>query len=290
MIELPPLPSDLPWKTPAYLLLDGVSVPNLAQQLFQWDNQAYSLYQSTRWQELADISPYLIALKGANDPLLAYFTEHASEEWGYLLFSDVDAHALWEHWRHLLSVEHPSGVEVMPRIADSAVMHQLFGLAEKNSSARWFGPVSHVCLPDGVAINWQQHTRPQPAIAEPETYRLTDQELTALGEVEFRNFVSGLTEHLHTYFADFMATFAPEDRRPYAQALADDAYQKGFASEQEITLYANVYGYLAGEPLTDHPNIVQLLTQSSLEAPLKRVERAAKLAERRAADRQGSLS
>ena len=290
MIELPPLPSDLPWKTPAYLLLDGVSVPNLAQQLFQWDNQAYSLYQSTRWQELADISPYLIALKGANDPLLAYFTEHASEEWGYLLFSDVDAHALWEHWRHLLSVEHPSGVEVMPRIADSAVMHQLFGLAEKNSSARWFGPVSHVCLPDGVAINWQQHTRPQPAIAEPETYRLTDQELTALGEVEFRNFVSGLAEHLHTYFADFMATFAPEDRRPYAQALADDAYQKGFASEQEITLYANVYGYLAGAPLTDHPNIVPLLTQSSLEAPLKRVERAAKLAERRAADRQGSLS
>ncbi|MEB2652315.1 DUF4123 domain-containing protein [Pseudomonas siliginis] len=290
MIELPPLPIDLPWETPAYLLLDGVSVPDLAQQLFQWDNQAYSLYQSTRWQELSDISPYLIELKGASDPLLAYFREHAAEEWGYLLFSDADAHSLWGHWRHLLSVKHPSGIEVMPRIADPAVMHQLFALAEKKGSAKWFGPVSHVCLPDGVGINWHQHICHRPAIAEPETYRLTDEELTALGEVEFRNFISDLNEHLHTYFADFMATFASEDRRPYAQALADDAYQKGFASEQEITLYANVFGYLAGEPVTDHPDIVQLLAQSMSEAPLKRIERAAELAERRAADRQGSQS
>ncbi|MBP5958674.1 DUF4123 domain-containing protein [Pseudomonas anatoliensis] len=290
MIELPPLPSDLPWKTPAYLLLDGVSVPNLAQQLFQWDNQAYSLYQSTRWQELADISPYLIALKGANDPLLAYFREHAALEWGYLLFSDADAHQLWSHLRHLLTVEHPSGVEVMPRIADPAVMRPLFALAEQASSARWFGPVTHICLPDGVAAEWHRHQRPDPANAEPDTYRLTDSELTALGEVEFRNFVSGLSEHLQTYFPDFMSSFAGPARRQYAQKIADDAYQQGFASEQEITLYANVFGYLAGEPVTEHPDIFLLLAESTPEAPLKRLERAAELAENRAIDRQGSPS
>jgi len=290
MIELPPLPSDLPWKTPAYLLLDGVSVPNLAQQLFQWDNQAYSLYQSTRWQELADISPYLIALKGANDPLLAYFREHAALEWGYLLFSDADVHQLWSHLRHLLTVEHPSGVEVMPRIADPAVMRPLFALAEQARSARWFGPVTHICLPDGVAAEWHRHQRPDPANAEPDTYRLTDSELTALGEVEFRNFVSGLSEHLQTYFPDFMSSFAGPERRQYAQKIADDAYQQGFASEQEITLYANVFGYLAGEPVTEHPDIFLLLAESTSEAPLKRLERAAELAEQRAIDRQGSPS
>lgn len=290
MIELPPLPNDLPWKTPAYLLLDGVSVPNLAQQLYHWDNPAYSLYQSTRWQELSDISPYLIALKGATDPLLAYFRENAALEWGYLLFSEADVHKLWGHWRHLLTVEHPSGVEVMPRIADPAVMHQLFGLAEQANSARWFGPVTHICLPDGVTANWHQHKRPDPANPEPEIYRLTDSELTALGEIEFRNFVSDLNQHLQTYFPDFMASFAESERRQYAQKIAEEGYQKGFASEQEITLYANVFGYLAGEPVSDNPDILQLLTESTPEAPLKRLERAAELAEHRATDRQGSLS
>ncbi|MFJ7316677.1 DUF4123 domain-containing protein [Pseudomonas sp. NPDC098747] len=290
MIVLPPLPDDLPWKTPAYLLLDGVSVPNLAQHIYQWDNQAYSLYQKTRWQELGDISPYLIALKGANDPLLAHFHEHAVLEWGYLLFSDADAHNLWSHWRHLLTVEHPSGVEVMPRIADPAVMNQLFGLAAETGSARWFGPFSHACLPDGVELKWHQHSRPDPANAKPDIYRLTDSELTALGEVEFRNFVSGLNEHLQTFFPDFMSSLAEPERRKYAQKIADDAYQQGFASEQEITLYANVFGYLAGEHMTDHPDIFHLLTESTPEAPLKRLERAAELAEHRATDRQGSLS
>ncbi|MBX8503125.1 DUF4123 domain-containing protein [Pseudomonas lijiangensis] len=289
MIELPQLPNDLPWKKPAYLLLDGVSVPNLAQRLFQWDNLACCLYQSTRWQDLSDISPYLIKLKGANDPLLAYFREHAHLEWGYLLFSDADVHTLWGHWRHLLSVEHTSGIEVMPRIADPAVMHQLFGLAEQIPSARWFGPVEHVCLPDGIEGVWQQHKRTASVNSEPETYRLTDQELTALGEVEFRNFVSGLNEHLQTYFPEFMATFAESERRRYAQKVADDAYGQGFSSEQEITLYANVFGYLAGQPVTEHPDIVQLLMESTSQEPLKRLERAAALAENRAANRQGSL-
>lgn len=86
-----------------------------------------------------------------------------------------------------------------------------------------------------------------------------------------------------------MATFAEPERRRYAQKVADDAYQQGFASEQEITLYANVFGYLAGQPVTEHPDILQLLTLSTPDTPLKRVERAAELAESRAADRQGSL-
>lgn len=288
MLEFSARPDNLPWTKPAYLLLDGVSVPQLAELLGQFNSQAYCLYHNTRWNELADISPQLVLLTGADDPLLAHYQKHASQEWGYLLFSDAKVQTLCEHWRNLLAVEHPSGMEVMPRIADPAVMQPLFALAEQADSARWFGPTSHVCLPDRVANRWWQHTRPDSNSAQPETYRLTDQELTALGDVEFRNFVSGLTEHLQTNFPDFMATFTPAERRRHAQKLADDAYQKGFSSEQEITLYANVFGYLAGEPISDHPDIVQLLTEATSETPLQRVGQAAELAERHASNRQGS--
>ena len=289
MLELPPLPDDLPWSLPAYLLLDGVSAPNLAHRLHRWDNPVYCLYHGTRWHELADISPCLITLKGAGDSLLAYFQEHAALEWGYLLFSDADALTLCKHWRRLLSVQHPSAVEVMPRIADPAVMHPLFDLAQQINSARWFGPVTHVCLPDGIEGTWRQHIRLDHASAEPQTYRLTDQELTALGEVEFRNGVSALREHLQAHFPAFMANFPGTECRQYAQKLAGEAYQQGFSSEQEMVFYANVFGYLAGQPVIEHPDIAQLLAGTAAGAPLARVERAAELAESRAADRQGGL-
>jgi hypothetical protein len=79
MLELPPLPDDLPWSVSAYLLLDGVSVPNLPQRLSRWDNPVHGLYQGTRWQELADISPRLVTLNG-DDPVLAHFQENAALE------------------------------------------------------------------------------------------------------------------------------------------------------------------------------------------------------------------
>lgn len=290
MLDFCALPDDLPWAQPAYLLLDGVSLPQITVQLRQFNAYGYCLYLNTRWHELADISPHLVPLTGAHDPLLAHFEKYAAQEWGYLLFSDAKVQTLCEHWRSLLTVEHPSGVHVMPRFADPAVMHPLFALSEHAGSARWFGPVSHLCLPDGVENRWHQHTRPASATAQTPPYRITDQELTAFEEVEFRRFVSDLNEHLHTYFADFMATFAHANRRPYAKQIANAAYQKGFATEQEITLFANVFGYLAGEPLSDHPEIAQLLTASSCEAPLKRLERAATLAEQRATDRKGRPS
>ncbi len=289
MLELPPLPDDLPWAAPAYLLLDGVSVADLMQRLSRWNRPLYCLYRDTRWHELADISPCLIALEGSADPLLTYFCEHAALEWGYLLFSEADVQSQLEHWRHLLSVEQADGVEVMPRIADPAVMHQLLRLAEQDGSARWFGLCAHFCLPDGVEGVWRQHIRPEQPCAEPQTYRLTDRELAALGEVEFRNIVCSLSEHLQTYFPAFMARFTLPERRPYAQKLASEAYRQGFSSEQELTLYANVFAYLAGQPVTEHPDIAQLLAQATAGAPLARVERAADLAANRAAHRQGGL-
>ncbi len=291
MLELPSLPHDLPWSVPAYLLLDGVSTPDLPQCLQRWNSPAYCLYQGTRWQELADISPYLITLNGADDPLLTYFQESAALEWGFLLFSDADTATLCKHWRRLLAVKHPSTVEVMLRIGDPAVMHQLLDLAQQANSTRWFGPVQHLCLPDGLRATWLQHQRVDHAAPDtPEIYQLTEGELTALGEAQFHQSVIGLNDHLRRYFPGFMASCADRERLRFAEKTAQQAYEQGFTSEQEITLYANVLGYLAGQPLESHPDIVELLTVPSQQSPLKRVQRAAELAHERSTRLPGDLS
>ena len=61
---LPALPADLPWTLNAYLLLDGVSVMELPRKLYQWsDTPTFEpLYRDSRWQELLDLSPCLVAL------------------------------------------------------------------------------------------------------------------------------------------------------------------------------------------------------------------------------------
>jgi hypothetical protein len=47
------------------------------------------------------------------------------------------------------------------------------------------------------------------------------------------------------------------------------------------------FGYLAGQPLTHHPDIVELLTVSSQQSPLSRVNRAAELAHQRSTQLPG---
>ncbi len=289
MINLPSLPQGLPWHLGAYLLLDGVRLPRLIKQMHLWPNRKECLYAGTRWCEMLDLSPYLVTLTGANDPVLGHFLKDAWLEPGYLLFSKADSQTLSAWLSSQLVVQHPSGDEVMMRVADPAVLHQLLSSSGQSSNARWLGPTQHMCLPDSFVAQWHEHRRPAEAPAvEPSTLRLTDQELTALGEVEFRRFVLGLVEHINTYFPLVMARFSTLEQRQHAQQLAEIAYGKGFYSAQEVTLYANVVCYLAGQKVESHPDIAQLLNQTSSQTPLERVQRAAALAETRSFTAQGT--
>ena len=48
-------------------------------------------------------------------------------------------------------------------------------------------------------------------------------------------------------------------------------------------------GYLADQPLTDHPDIVELLTVSTQHSPLSRVSHAAELAHERSTQLPGDV-
>lgn len=289
MIDLPSLPQGLPWQMGAYLLLDGVRLPSLIKQMHLLPNRKECLYAGTRWIEMLNLSPYLVTLTGPYDPVLDLFLKDAWLEPGYLLFGKADSQTLCAWLRSQIVVEHPSGDAVMMRVADPAVLHQLLSVSLPPSDARWFGPIEHMCLPDSFVPQWHEHSRPVDAPAvEISTVRLTDEELTALGEVEFRRFVLGLVEHINTYFPHVMAGFSTLEQRQHAQQLAEIAYGKGFYSAQEVTLYANVVCYLAGQKVESYPDIAQLLSQTSSQTPLERVQRAAALAETRSFTAQGT--
>ncbi|HCE9574168.1 DUF4123 domain-containing protein [Pseudomonas aeruginosa] len=281
---LPALPADLPWTLNAYLLLDGVSVTELPRKLYQWsDTPTFEpLYRDSRWQELLDLSPCLVALDGRQDPILQAFLDNAAQEWGYLLFARVSLPILSQHLRDLLCVQPPHGEPVLLRLADPAVMHSLL----EHERMELFGPIEQVCAPDALETRWWQHRRSGSAIARDRTqpYRLSEAEFDALGEVSFRQTLMDMDRHMNLYFPGYRPALCGRERFQHLRMLAEQAYRRGICSARDILLYANIFGYLGEDALDAHADIAVLLDGPSSQSPAQRVAAAAELAERRAAE------
>lgn len=280
------LPQDLPWQGSVGLLLDGVSVENLQQHLYQWaQNPKFeTLYLGTRWAELGDISPCLVQIDARNDPILIRFLQAAPKEWGYLVFSDHNWDHLVAHFRWLTSVMHPQGEEVLLRIADPAVMHALLVHTQSINNPTLFGPCTQIVTADATLGRWHVNTRPGHA-PEPDHgkhYRLSDEQLSRLDNVSFRSVVMRLDKHMQTYFPAFQASLDPPERWDYLNQLALRAHAQGFSSEYEITLYSNIHGYLGVHALNEHPDLDAQLKNSSVRTPTQRLEYIANLAKDRA--------
>lgn len=277
-----PMPSDLPWTTNCYLVLDGVGVPSLPQRLYQWsDNPVFeALYSGTDWHELLDISPCVISVDGLNDKILQAFLANAAQEWGYLVFTDAGADVVVRHLRWLLQVETPEQRSVLLRLADPAVAHQLLAIGNPG----FYGPIEHVCLPDGLEETWHQHQRsganPDQDYVRP--YRLSSSEMAKLEEVSFRQAVVELDEHMRTFFPDYQSALRGQERYRHLHALAEQAYRRNLCSKREILLFANIFGFLGERALERHPAIAERLNAASPQLPEERVEQAAYLAEQHA--------
>lgn len=286
-LPMPALPGNLPWDANCYLLLDGVSVEALPHKLYQWSESPVfePLYLGAEWHGLVDLSPCLIALSDQHDPIMQVFIDNAAREWGYLIFTHAGFDETLRHLRWLLRVTPQENETVLLRLADPAVAHQLLA----TGNPRLFGPIEHVCAPDAIEGVWHRHQRsgPVPEQRQAHPYRLSDQELTALGEVSFRQTVMALNEHMRAFFPTYQPTLRGRERLQHLHALAERAYQSGMCSEREVLLFANVFGFLAGQPLGNHQDIARLLDETSAQSPGQRVEHASRLAEQRATELEG---
>ncbi len=280
------LPQSLPWAGTVGLLLDGVSVENLPQQLYQWSDDPLfePLYLGTQWAELGDVSPCLIHITSRNNSILAKFLDDPRQEWGYLIFSDQTWSQIVKHFRWLTSVIHPQGEEVLLRVADPAVAHALFSHAESVKDPILFGPCSQIVTADAALGCWHINQRPSkdPEPNHSKRYRLSDEQLSQMDEVNFRSIVLRLDQHMHEYFPSYHAELTPLQRWEHLHALASTSYGRGFNTELDITLYANIHGFLGERALEEHPDLNAILITPSEQTPAQRLERVADIAQERA--------
>lgn len=279
-------PPELDWQGGSGLLLDAVRLTSLSQHLDQWTHPWVfeHLYTGPQMAGLEDVSPRVMNVEDPQHPVLQQFLAKADEEWGYLLFCDGPWQSLVEHLRWLSVVRMPHEQKVFLRVADPSVMHALFNLAIEARDPTLFGPCHHILIADGARDSWHLLQRPGPApvaqYAAP--YLLSTQEASALDDVSFRNVVLRLDQHLRHYFPSYQANLSVTQRWAQMQALATSAYDRGFNSELDITLYANIHGYLGEDALQHHPDLQHLLITASSLTPAQRVEKAAEIARCRA--------
>ena len=280
------LPPNFNWQGCTGLLLDAVRMNLLPHELEQWTNPwVYEpLYTAPNMPGLEDLSPRVIKIDNPQHPVLQQFLAHSHEEWGYLLSGDGTWQALVQHLRWLTRVRLPHGQDVFLRLADPSVAHAVLSHREHEADATMFGPCTQILIPDGALDTWYLHTRPGPAlVAQHESpYLFSQAQALVLDDVQFRNTVMRLDQHMRHYFAHYQVDATPAQRWEHLQTLAVRAYEHGFESELDITLYANIHGYLGENALQVHRDLDEALNLVSSLTPAQRVANVAEVARCRA--------
>jgi hypothetical protein len=80
----------------------------------------------------------------------------------------------------------------------------------------------------------------------------------------------------------YQAHATPPQRWEHLHALASAAYDRGLNTELDITLYANIHGFLGERALEVHPDLDAQLKTPSQQPPTQRLEEVASIAKARA--------
>lgn len=278
------LPDDFPWDQTVGLLLDALQVKDLLRRVYEWSPAAQVdvLYLGTQWASISHCSPCLIRLRDRDDPVLLQFLANTRHQWGYLLVSDGSWQQLLAHMRWLTSFQPPQDEEMYLRISDPAVAHALFA-ADVYPSSTLFGPCQQIFVANAPLSGWARYRRPTDAVLpiDEKPFTASDAQWAALKAMAFDKSIAELYQHMQRFFPEYRVDLNPQQRLEHLHQLARSAIARGFEREREIWLYANVFGFLGDDVLTQHPEIAERLTLESELTSFQRVERAAELAAQR---------
>ena len=132
----------------AYAILDGASIPNLRQRLWQHQPPHHCLLRGELDDEMAQVAPYLVQLDED-----AEFTRFAFEgwgqHWGIFLLSRAGLRDMRRHFRMLVRVHHPeTGQPMHFRFYDPRVLRVFLPTCDADQLRELYGPASRFLMED----------------------------------------------------------------------------------------------------------------------------------------------
>ena len=137
-------------ETNIYTVLDGASVPELPQVLWEHRPENICLYRGELESDMAAVAPYLVKLE-YDHPFTKLVCEQSwGKHWGVLVLTpaEIDIRALRNHFRRILMVYDPDGKLIYFRYYDPRVLRTYLPTCNAEELGHVFGPVGSIITED----------------------------------------------------------------------------------------------------------------------------------------------
>lgn len=126
-----------------YAVLDGASIPDLPQRLFEFSARNICLYRGELSDELIHAAPYLVHLAKGTQFTDWLFSECWGRHWGIFAQCEVSFASLTRHLRSLLTVNDEAGNPMLFRYYDPRVIVPFLLTCALEELEIIFGPVKY---------------------------------------------------------------------------------------------------------------------------------------------------
>lgn len=132
----------------AYAILDGASVPDLLDRLYELEPEHVCLYRGELEPDMAEVAPYLVKLEREAQFTDWVLAEGWGQHWGIFAVSSVELDALRRHLRGFLMVYDPDNKPLYFRYYDPRVLRIYLPTCNSEELKTVFGPVESYFLED----------------------------------------------------------------------------------------------------------------------------------------------
>jgi len=136
--------------TNVYTVLDGASVPDLPQVLWEHEPEHVCLYRGELEPDLAETAPYLVKLERQSPFTWWVLSEGWGSHWGIFAITpaEVDLRTLRQHFRRFLMVYDPDQELIYFRYYDPRVLRVYLPTCNVEEMEIVFGPIDSYMLED----------------------------------------------------------------------------------------------------------------------------------------------
>ena len=146
--------------TNVYAVLDGASVEQLPQLLWEHEPENICLYRGELEPDMAAVAPYLVKLE-YDHPFTRLVCEQGwGKHWGIYIITpaEVDIRTLRQHFRKFLMVYNPDGKLIYFRYYDPRVLRAYLPTCNAEDINIVFGPIGSYVLEDEDSSILQRFT------------------------------------------------------------------------------------------------------------------------------------
>lgn len=129
------------YEAAVYAVLDGASIEDLLQKLYELKPEHACLYRGELEPDLAETAPYLVRLESGSPFTIWILEKGWGKHWGIFARAPQDLKTMHRHFRKFLRVQDSKGKTLLFRYYDPRVLRVYLPTCNAEETGMFFGPI-----------------------------------------------------------------------------------------------------------------------------------------------------